>query len=189
MYRIIYWKHGTVLQSFADSSDLLVPLIAKSENAYACRDVPIEDVGVQIPMYWCRPRRYNDRWLRSDLGPNSQSNSNSDSSPVQNVVREFLLAGSLLRNHRVYVFSPNVSNVRMMLQLDHLRPWRRIDSILFIFQSFIFKFRSPNFQILFFLRLFTEPIFVRVFPSKESIILRHHCFDSGFPWLILQPQA
>lgn len=143
MHRMIYWRHGAVFDSFADSSDLPVPQMAKSADLYKCRNMPIKDTGMKLPMYWCKARRYNKTWSVSDLGPKadfeSSSDSNSDSnadsssesvdeSPVQSVVYGFFLTGSRYEKRRVYVFGPpfsdekTPSNVRIRLQLDRLRP-------------------------------------------------------------------
>lgn len=143
MYRMIYRDYGNIFGSFADSSDLPVPEIAKSDNLYKCRKLPIEDVDIKMPMYWCKARRFNKRWRPSDLGPkkaheesssdsNSDSNSDSSSDSVdesleQRVIDGFFLAGSRYDERRVYVFRPpyypgeDHSTVKMRLQMGRLR--------------------------------------------------------------------
>lgn len=140
MYRMILFRDGDVFGSFADSSDLPVPAIAKSADLFKCKNLPIKDAGIKMPMYWCSARRYNKKWELAELGPTyrsspdssleSKADSSSDSedeSLEQRVVRGFFLAGSNYDKRRAYGFKApepdeKTSKVKMWLQLDRFRP-------------------------------------------------------------------
>lgn len=89
-------------------SNLPVPIMVDPHAVNRRMWIPIKNLNVEKPMYWCKPRRYRARMTPPDSDPESESDAESIEALPQ--IEGFFIAGSDDDINRIYVFRPSRPN-------------------------------------------------------------------------------